>query len=533
VNTSGHVFKWNGTTWPDFGGNTCEGSVPVCARHDQYGTSTIGVGPTDTSAWIIDCAGSGGNYYIRQWSGTCWQLMDGMATQVAVDPQGNPWVINSLNSIYRRVSGAWQAVSGAAISISAWGGTIAVIGTDNNRYVWNSSQFTLTAGRPAGITPTQVYNGTVMDSLGRIWDLSPGVVKGRGDITGDKRTDIALLGGSGWNAIPIAISTGGGSFNAVSNVYSTFANWAQYTGAQAVSGDFNGDGMSDIALVGGAGWTSIPVALSNGDGTFAPPVNVTTTDSTNFETYAHQGGKAIAGDFNGDGFADIALTGPAGWSTIPIAFSNGDGTFSVTNGGTDYSYFPSTWASTAGVQIMAGDFDRDGKSDIALTGPAGWGSIPVAFSNGDGSWHITNNAVATFPGRASAVRPDGSAPLFFRGDFNGDGYSDIAILGGNGWTDIPIAYGAGGGNFVYGASSGGSNTWLTSSIAQTPAARVVTGDFDGDGTGDLAFVGPTSWTTLPVGISNGDGTFGATNQPISAWFMQSAGAAGVKVVAGY
>src|SRR5713101_4028417 len=198
VSTIGHVYKWNGTTWPDFGGNTCEGSVPVCARHDQYGTSTIGVGPTDTSAWIIDCAGSGGNYYIRQWSGTCWQLKGGMATQIAVDPQGNPWVITASNTIYRWVSGAWQLVSGGATSISAFGGTVAVIGTDNNRYVWNGSQFTVTRGQPAGITLSQIYNTTDTDTLGRIWDLYPGTVKGHGDITGDKKTDVAIMGGAGW-----------------------------------------------------------------------------------------------------------------------------------------------------------------------------------------------------------------------------------------------------------------------------------------------------------------------------------------------
>jgi hypothetical protein len=40
----------------------------------------------------------------------------------------------------------------------------------------------------------------------------------------------------------------------------------------------------------------------------------------------------MIGDFNGDGRADIALVrGMPGWNTIPVAFSNGDGTFTVTN----------------------------------------------------------------------------------------------------------------------------------------------------------------------------------------------------------
>jgi hypothetical protein len=39
----------------------------------------------------------------------------------------------------------------------------------------------------------------------------------------------------------------------------------------------------------------------------------------------------IAGDFYGDGVADIALIGGTGWSMIPMAFGNGAGTFRVTD----------------------------------------------------------------------------------------------------------------------------------------------------------------------------------------------------------
>jgi hypothetical protein len=40
--------------------------------------------------------------------------------------------------------------------------------------------------------------------------------------------------------------------------------------------------------------------------------------------------------------------------------------------------------------VLTGDFNGDGRTDIALTGVAGWVSVPVAFSNGDGTWRVTN-----------------------------------------------------------------------------------------------------------------------------------------------
>jgi hypothetical protein len=41
--------------------------------------------------------------------------------------------------------------------------------------------------------------------------------------------------------------------------------------------------------------------------------------------------KLVAGDFNGDGRQDLALTGDPNWHTIPVAFSRGNGGFTVSN----------------------------------------------------------------------------------------------------------------------------------------------------------------------------------------------------------
>ena len=331
------------------------------------------------------------------------------------------------------------------------------------------------------------------------WAASSGVQTVNGDFNGDGFGDIALVGGFGWGTIPIAFATGNGRFDVSNKAVPNFPGWAQVSGATPVPGDYNKDGRTDIALVGGSGWGTVPIAFSNGDGTF----NVTNSAVPNIPGWAQAGGaKPVAGDFNKDGYADIALVGGSGWGTIPIAFSYGNGTFLVTN-----SAVPNIpgWAQVSGAKPVAGDFNKDGYSDIALVGGSGWGSVPIAFSYGNGTFQVTNSAVPNIPGWAQT---SGAKPV--AGDFNKDGYSDIALVGGSGWGSVPIAFSYGNGTFqVTNSAVPNIPGW-----AQTSGAKPVAGDFNKDGYADIALVGGSGWGSVPIAFSYGNGTFQVTNSSI-------------------
>jgi FG-GAP-like repeat len=205
---------------------------------------------------------------------------------------------------------------------------------------------------------------------------------------------------------------------------------ASQPGAKLVAGKFNNDNRADLALVGGIGWSSIPVAFGNGNGTF------TTTNFNNalFAAVSVQPGvKVVTGDFNGDGRTDIAATGAAGWTSIPVAFSNGDGSFATTN--QFVWHFPG-WAAQ-GSKVVAGDFDGDGRADLALTGVAGSITMSFAFSTGGGDFTAGSLPINNMPAW-SAVAPFAVSGRFKPHTAGGDGRRDIALLGNSSWASVPM-----------------------------------------------------------------------------------------------
>ncbi len=233
----------------------------------------------------------------------------------------------------------------------------------------------------------------------------------------------------------------------------------------AVVGDFNGDGVPDLAVLAFLGG-QVAVALGNGDGTFSKPTYYNALASS-----------LAAGDFRNDGILDLALTDNLS-NNLQVMLGNGNGTFG-----------PSSYYSTPDFPnlIAVGDFNNDGKLDVLTVDQSGYcPCMSVLLGNGDGTFQAP-----------IITQPPGPAAAIGLGDFNGDGNLDVVTAGQFGSSnDIGILYGNGDGTFTDGPIY----------QASTSPQSVAVADFNGDHILDLA-VANAIGGSVEILLGNGDGTF--------------------------
>lgn len=292
-----------------------------------------------------------------------------------------------------------------------------------------------------------------------------------------------------------------------------------------VAGDFDGDGFADLAIgvphqrvhnrthAGG-----VNVLYGSANGLRSAGAQFFTQDSVGIPGRPDPGnlfGHTLArGDFNGDGFDDLAIGAPEdfvsgahlGSVTILLGSASGLGAAGAQRWHA-MNLPPGTGATKEfGYALAAGDFNGDGRDDLAVGSPfqatlSGLVTVLPGFDAGlDGA-----HAIAWRQSQLKDIAPP-DIHLFgwalVAGDFNADGYADLAI-GVPGETLTTSGDNMAGEVIVVSGSSDGLDTdtaevWTQDDIPATNGVQenewfgytLACGDFDGDGADDLVISAP-------------------------------------------
>lgn len=213
-----------------------------------------------------------------------------------------------------------------------------------------------------------------------------------GDFNGDKKTDL-LVAYSNGNCLYVSVFLGNGDGTFQPTPVNSIT---LYSPSATAVGDFNGDGKLDVAIAEQFGTISqVEIMLGNGDGTFSSsqtyPVNSFPTAAT-------------VADFRNNGKLDLAVACLYGATTILLG--GGDGTFTR---GQDVAAYDSAW-------IIYGDFNGDGKPDLAITAQGPPAGVNIALGKGDGTFQTPTFYV------------EGTQANFIAaGDLNGDHKTDLLV----------------------------------------------------------------------------------------------------------
>jgi FG-GAP-like repeat len=301
---------------------------------------------------------------------------------------------------------------------------------------------------------------------------------------GDTLSDIGIQTVSGPGSVDVLRSNG--------SAFGEAEDWASVAvpppgrPAHRLNGDFDGDGHTDAAVVEDRNPGQRVSVLASQGASFASPVSWGSIPAP-----IANGTYPLVGDFDGDGRMDLASVG---WNSagvnVTVLLSTGT------------AFQPaSLWAenlkwSFSATSLIPGDFNGDGKTDLAAVRQVGE-SLRVDVVLSEGSRFVDAQVWQRFR------HPDEGKTKLVAGDFDGDGTQDLLLYLNASET--------GGASALFLHSTASSfrppREWWTDPQWDVAQSWVSAGDYNGDGYTDVARIAPSStdgvdvWVLLSTGDS--------------------------------
>jgi len=349
--------------------------------------------------------------------------------------------------------------------------------------------------------------------------------------TGTTARWMAVVSGAAlWASVPAEAqlsAIGDGFFHQDTPGMQETAEGDDHFGYAVTSGDFNGDGVEDLAIgvyrEGFSGLNDagvVQVVYGALGGLSVAGNQLWSQDSSGIAGVAESGDdfgfSLAAGDFDNDGFDDLAIgavgekIGSLFWAGAVNVLYGGLNGLTAAGNQLWHQDSPSVPDSAEvgdlfGDSLAVGDFDDDGYDDLAIgargetvNGHLNAGAVQILYGSGGGLKATGDQfwTQATSGIQSAAEYDDYFGDSIAAGDFDGDGYDDLAV--GVPGENVDFVGDAGAVNVIYGSSSGldaaGDQFWHQNKNGILDSAEpdnffgtsLAAADFNNDGADDLA-----------------------------------------------
>jgi hypothetical protein len=345
---------------------------------------------------------------------------------------------------------------------------------------------------PTGATPSgDAWNAAAGDQIAIGGTYMPNLVDAVAvaDLNRDGNADVAQT-----NVIANSVSVFRGDGHGRFDEAETYP--AGVNPVSVAAGDLNGDGHLDLAVVNN-GSGDLTLMMGKGGCTFGPaaPVLLAVASGAGLTLSPRN---VVIGNFNGDGVPDLAVSAHVavpGVAGVVILTANGDGTYTQ-------SLIAIRAPFPGANYVAAGDFNGDGLDDLAVsTGQSASAGDPTpdGTATGDHALIYLNRGgrlgLGAGPAGSDQVIRVGATPREIAvADLNRDSHLDLIVKGSLS-HDATVLLGDGQGRFA------------RKQCLPASGHTVAVGDFDSDGVPDLATTNFTESQRMSVLQGDGDGTF--------------------------
>ncbi|MGW8766521.1 FG-GAP-like repeat-containing protein [Streptomyces sp. NPDC055815] len=399
-------------------------------------------------------------------------------------------------------------------------GATALFGTDGNLVVRNAADTATlwqsgTAVTGGSLVLQERGNLVVRDNLGgTMWTTGTAV---RNDFDGSGRSDMAdwYDYSDGHDALHLFAGSATGALGTPRTAFATTADNWEASLMKRASGDYNGDGTTDVGVLYGYtdGSVKFWTFLGRKDGTFAAPFS---SWSAPAGTWSFSQVRLHSGDFDGDGRDDLVAWYDHfdGRDSMFTLLSDERGGFAAPV--TGWSVPAGTWTAD-NAEYATGDFNGDGRDDVLALYNAGAPNVKAYVYTGSRHGLFSTAKLAW----SSTTWGSLDRTTVHAGDFDGDGRDDLGL-----WYDHSD------GHDVFYVLKGNKDATLTApQLALNAKAgdlnlaemKVVVADYNGDGRDDVgALYGYASGDDkMFTWLAQANGTLAST--ATTGWTSPSAG----------